>query len=238
MSFYGSVYYQLIDTFYKVVLRNKGTNKKTFLTEANIPDQYESQAVGRKGVFGFDSGNRWINLSAYSENKPDSNEQYSIYEIYHGAPDESASHPSDGFKVLLDDSTLKKRTDENGIIQLEYFDEFETYETKYDDAGHIAFAKKKTYRLPKPEVNDRVTRLEELVGDDTGRTMPKMDRDEDKNLYGYVEENTKDVAQLEKYVGDWTKSTTYWNWGGQYAPTVAQAIGNLDDMYDDYSQRA
>lgn len=65
-----------------------------------------------------------------------------------------------------------------------------------------------------------------------------MDRDEDKNLYGYVEENTKDVAQLEKYVGDWTKSTTYWNWGGQYAPTVAQAIGNLDDMYDDYSQRA
>ena len=116
MSFYGSVYYQLIDTFYKVVLRNKGLDKTSFLTDNNIPNYYESQAVGRKGVFGFDSGNRWINLSAYSENKADSNEQYSIYEIYHGKPDENAKNENNGFKLLLDDSEIAKRTDENGVI--------------------------------------------------------------------------------------------------------------------------
>ena len=92
MSFYGSVYYQLIDTFYKAVLRNKGKNKNTFVDINTIPDEFESKAVGRKGVFGFDSGNKWINLNVVSEEKPDSNELYSIYEIYHGAPDAAARH--------------------------------------------------------------------------------------------------------------------------------------------------
>ena len=81
MSFYGSVYYQLIDTFYKAVLRNKGKNKNTFVDINTIPDEFESKAIGRKGVFGFDSGNKWINLNVVSEEKPDSNELYSIYEI-------------------------------------------------------------------------------------------------------------------------------------------------------------
>ena len=75
MSFYGSVYYQLIDTFYKVVLRNKGIENTEFLnSEKNPAEWLESQAVGRKGVFGFDTGNRWINLNTYSETDDDNNE--------------------------------------------------------------------------------------------------------------------------------------------------------------------
>jgi hypothetical protein len=230
VSFYGSVYYQLIDTFYKVVLRNRGADKKTFLAQNNVPEWLETQAVGRKGVFGFDSGNRWINLNTYSENKPDSNEQFSIYEIYHGAPDSAASKIDNGFKVLLSDSEVTART-KDGVIHLQDADEFETYENKYDDAGHIASSVKKVYRLPKAEVNDKVDRLEELVGDPASRTLPTLENEKDRNLYGYVEENSKDITSLESYVGDWKGSTTYWDWGGAYGPTIVEAIGNLDDMY-------
>lgn len=236
MSFYGSVYYQLIDTFYKAVLRNKGKNKNTFVNINTIPDEFESKAVGRKGVFGFDSGNKWINLNVVSEEKPDSNELYSIYEIYHGAPDVAARHQADGFKVRLDDSALNARTDESGVIQLNYFDEFETSENRYDDAGHISSTEKKIYRLPKPEVNDRVTKLEQLVGLPDDKRSDTDDKTAEgiplENLYNYVEENYDDITTLENYVGDWSKVVSMWSSGGKWAPTIANTIGNLESMYE------
>ena len=236
MSFYGSVYYQLIDTFYKAVLRNKGKNKNTFVDINTIPDEFESKAIGRKGVFGFDSGNKWINLNVVSEEKPDSNELYSIYEIYHGAPDAAARHQADGFKVRLDDSTLNSRTDESGVIQLNYFDEFETSENRYDDAGHISSTEKKIYRLPKPEVNDRVTKLEQLVGLPDDKRSDTDDKTTEgiplENLYNYVEENYDDITTLENYIGDWSKVVSMWSSGGKWAPTIANTIGNLESMYE------
>ena len=236
MSFYGSVYYQLIDTFYKAVLRNKGKNKNTFVDINTIPDEFESKAIGRKGVFGFDSGNKWINLNVVSEEKPDSNELYSIYEIYHGAPDAAARHQADGFKVRLDDSTLNSRTDESGVIQLNYFDEFETSENRYDDAGHISSTEKKIYRLPKPEVNDRVTKLEQLVGLPDDKRNDTDDKTTEgiplENLYNYVEENYDDITTLENYIGDWSKVVSMWSSGGKWAPTIANTIGNLESMYE------
>lgn len=236
MSFYGSVYYQLIDTFYKAVLRNKGKNKNTFVNINTIPDEFESKAVGRKGVFGFDSGNKWINLNVVSEEKPDSNELYSIYEIYHGAPDAAATHQANGFKVRLEDSALNARIDESGVIQLNYFDEFETSENKYDDAGHISSTEKKIYRLPKPEVNDRVTKLEQLVGLPDDRRSDTDDKTAEgiplENLYNYVEENYDDITTLENYVGDWSKVVSMWSSGGKWAPTIADTIGNLENMYE------
>lgn len=230
MSFYGSVYYQLIDTFYKAVLRNKGKNKITFVDIDQIPDSVETPAVGRKGVFGFDTGNRWINLNVVSEEKPESNELYSIYEIYHGAPDTTTAKPYNGFKLL--GQSIDERMDDQGVIQLEYFDEFETYEGKYDNAGHIAGSERKVYRLPKAEVNDRVSELERLVGTDADRQLPEMENEEDQNLYGYVEENTKDIQTLESYTGDWSKVVSYWTSGNKWAPTIADTIGNLEDMYN------
>lgn len=195
-----------------------------------IPDSVETSAVGRKGVFGFDTGNRWINLNVVSEEKPDSNELYSIYEIYHGAPDTITAKPYNGFKLL--GQSIDERMDDQGIIQLEYFDEFETYEGKYDDAGHIAGSERRVYRLPKAEVNDRVSELERLVGTDADRQLPEMENEEDQNLYGYVEENTKDIQTLESYTGDWSKVVSYWTSGNKWAPTIADTIGNLEDMYN------
>jgi hypothetical protein len=175
VSFYGSVYYQLIDAFYKVVMRNKGKDSATFL-EAETLEDVETAAKGRKGVFGFDSGNKWINLSCVQEERPEAKELYSIYEIYHGAPDETNATPNHGFKANID---VEQRTGEDGVIQLDFHDEFETYESVYDEAGHIARTERKLYRLPKGEVNDRVDRLEELVGTDENRKMPEKENEDD-----------------------------------------------------------
>ena len=175
MSFYGSIYYQLIDAFYKVVLSNKGKNSTEFIDASSLPESFETQAAGRKSVFGFDTGNKWINLNERTEVNPDANEAYSIYEIYHGAPDTEKENPGHGFKVILDNSTLNNRT-KNGIIQLDFNDEFETYETTYDDAGHISSSEKKIYRLPKAEVNERIDKLEDLVGLPDGyKNLPEVD---------------------------------------------------------------
>ena len=237
MSFYGSVYYQLIDAFYKVIIRNKGKDAINFI---DGDEDREVSAQGRHGVFGFDSGNRWINFGYNEELKPDSKETYNIYQIYHGRPDPEAALENHGFKAMLED--VESRTDEEGIIQLEPHDVFETYDSIYDDAGHIAHTERKVYRLPKSDMDNRVMELERLVGSDTGREMPEMSEG-DANLYGYVEENCKDISKLEEYQGQWTVHAAK-SWapdskdnGVGYAPTIAETVGNLNDLYVDYRDR-
>lgn len=237
MSFYGSVYYQLIDAFYKVIIRNKGKNAINFI---DGDEDREVSAQGRHGVFGFDSGNRWINFGYNEELKPDSKETYNIYQIYHGRPDPEATLANHGFRAMLED--VESRTDEEGIIQLEPHDVFETYDSIYDDAGHIARSERKVYRLPKSDMDNRVMELERLVGSDAEREMPEMPEG-DANLYGYVEENCKDISKLEEYQGQWTVHAAK-SWapaskdnGVGYAPTIAETVGNLNDLYEDYRDR-
>ena len=219
-------------------MRNKGKDSATFLELETLED-VETAAKGRKGVFGFDSGNKWINLSCVQEERPEAKELYSIYEIYHGAPDEANATPNHGFKANID---VEQRTGEDGIIQLDFHDEFETYESVYDEAGHIAHTERKLYRLPKGEVNDRVDRLEKLVGTDENRAMPEMENEDDQNLYGYVEDNCKDIKELQDFVGDWDKDAAkFWDPDIEdigYAPTIAETIGDLNLMYEGYADRA
>ena len=219
-------------------MRNKGKDSATFL-EAETLEDVETAAKGRKGVFGFDSGNKWINLNCVQEERPEAKELYSIYEIYHGAPDEVNATPNHGFKANIN---VEERTGEDGIIQLDFHDEFETYESIYDEAGHIAHTERKLYRLPKGEVNDRVDRLEELVGTDENRKMPEKENKDDQNLYGYVEDNCNDIKELQDFVGDWDKDAAkFWDPDIEdigYAPTIAETIGDLNLMYKDYADRA
>lgn len=207
--------------------------------EAETLEDVETAAKGRKGVFGFDSGNKWINLNCVQEERPEAKELYSIYEIYHGAPDETNATPNHGFKAHID---VEQRTGEDGVIQLDFHDEFETYESIYDEAGHIARTERKLYRLPKGEVNDRVDRLEELVGTDENRKMPEKENEDDQNLYGYVEDNCNDIKELQDFVGDWDKDAAkFWDPDIKdigYAPTIAETIGDLNLMYKDYADRA
>jgi hypothetical protein len=67
MSFYGSTYFQLIDTFYKILVKNKGG------VTVNDPviDNWASQASGRKGILEFGTGNRWI-YAVQDANNPNS----------------------------------------------------------------------------------------------------------------------------------------------------------------------
>ena len=219
-------------------MRNKGKDSATFL-EAETLEDVETAAKGRKGVFGFDSGNKWINLSCVQEERPEAKELYSIYEIYHGAPDKANATPNHGFKANVD---VEQRTGEDGVIQLDFHDEFETYESIYDEAGHIAHTERKLYRLPKGEVNDRVDRLEKLVGTDENRKMPEKENEDDQNLYGYVEDNCNDIKELQDFVGDWDQDAAkFWDPDIEdigYAPTIAETIGDLNLMYKDYADRA
>ena len=197
MSFYGSVYYQLVDTFYKVVAKNTGKDNLTFIVpdkEAALPNQ----AVGRKGIIELDSGNRWINFSDAGA------EDSAAYKIWHGEPDTEKVTPDHGFKLLnVSEADMTDRT-KDGVIQLIAADEFETYETQYDKAGHIAETIRKVYRLPKSETDERLDELERLVGTDADKVMPDV---EEKNLYGFVEENSADIKTLETYVGKWPDYT-------------------------------
>lgn len=101
MSFYGSVYYQLVDAFTKIVLGNKGINTNNKFG-AGSTDLEGSQAIGRKGVFGFDTGNRWIVFDENTVKDQETGKDFTICEIYHNKPDTKTTQPLNGFRVLSD----------------------------------------------------------------------------------------------------------------------------------------
>lgn len=150
MSFYGSVYYQLVDTFYKVITKNASTGA-SFPETLDTGDQ-EIQALGRKGILKLANGNKWIN---FTHNDTDNS-----FVIWHGKPDDSVTTELAGYKYYGD-------TKPNGeIINLEAGDYFSTFTSKYDEAGHLVpdTLTVQYYKMPKSEVQDDLTRLDALVG--------------------------------------------------------------------------
>jgi hypothetical protein len=189
MSFYGSVYYQLIDTFYKVIVKNNGDknydfNKKLVNPSGTLADDVvESPATGRKGIFSLDSGNYWIN---FSKNENDTKEA-APYKIWHSpAHNDSKTMKrvsswdikTSEYESEFDDYGIEtkfyrkddpEKTDLRGTdhyIQLEEHDMLKLYESNYDEAGHVIQdqTKEVLYRLPKTSVNENVNWLMNLVG--------------------------------------------------------------------------
>lgn len=144
MSFYGSVYYQLIDTFSKVIAKNKSSND--FLE--SIKEEDHILASGRQGEIKFKNGNNWINFSI------DPNENDIM--VWHSRPDDSTKN-----LVMVDSGE-----DKPNAIQLNYEDCFGAVNFSYDAAGHIVGEPTISYfRLPKlPETAANVERLNEIVG--------------------------------------------------------------------------
>lgn len=225
MGFYGSVYYQLINTFYKVIVKNSGLDTVEFLQDVDDETLLTLEAIGRKGVINLANGNKWINFSK------DNND---TIKIWHSAPDNETAKDFFGMKLF---TPSEEDFDEDGVYignkeyrQLNDHDFIQTYETKKDDAGHLHEITEVMYRLPKAEVNEKVERLEELIGEPT---EDHLGRDEEgdnlQTLHQYVEKNYDDINQLETYIGEWAPISS----GGNNQPTISDVIGNIGAMFDD-----
>lgn len=188
MSFYGSVYYQLIDTFYKIIVKNGGDKTYTFNDSPAFnpsgtaeKDLVESPAIGRKGVFSLDSGNYWINFSRVNDinevapykiwhsephNDPETRKRVSSWDIetdlYESIKDDY------GFEIEVRDKATDKIMEENeDYIQLKEHEFLRMYPTNYDEAGHIIpdTSQSILYRLPRVNISERLSALEGLIGD-------------------------------------------------------------------------
>lgn len=196
MSFYGSVYYQLVDTFYKVITKNANLTGATFPEDLNSDDQ-TIQALGRKGVLKIANGNKWINFTY--------NEDDNSFMVWHGKPDDGVTTEVSGYKDLG-----QTKPDITDIVELEAGDYFSTFTSKYDEAGHLVPDSITTqyFKLPKSEVQDDVDLLLELVGspatvDETGTPVSSTglfaitDAQQDE-----IETNDERLILLEDFYGD------------------------------------
>lgn len=99
MSFYGSIYYQLVDAFNRLWFSNQGKDSVIFpgedkLVNPNPPegvpeDTFEYHSPGRQGVIDLKSGNRWI---AFTQNEEDNS-----FKIWHREADTESAVPGNGF---------------------------------------------------------------------------------------------------------------------------------------------
>lgn len=114
MSFYGSIYYQLVDAIYKIIVKNKGQNTITFPAADIIADEEVYRAPGRQGIFSLDAGNRWL-LFTKDNFKMDDKGEYVLddngekipvednenpFTIWHNAPDVENCAPIHGLKKV------------------------------------------------------------------------------------------------------------------------------------------
>lgn len=190
MSFYGSVYYQLIDAFHKAAIKNTGKNKNEFLT--NIEDESINLANGRKGEITFDTGNKWIQLSSNEEENSNA-----YYNIWHAAPDEGASKSFQGIAKVEEDVNLENFT------RLGAGEYFSTDKVIYDDAGHISKIETNYFQLPDPDYE--VSSLEGRVQENENNIKEIQNRDDaqDEEILslrkGLNEVSPEKIIELENF---------------------------------------
>jgi len=157
MSFYGSVYYQLIDTFYKIIVKNSGN--KTIAGPGNLINPsgtadskiVDSQAQGRKGILQFDSGNKWIQFTQDTSVGND----VAGYKVWHSIPNGTKGITTTGnsdpgkFKGFNSiGKTLPSGKKESDATELKEHDYFYGSTLDYDEAGHVTGVTETLYRLP------------------------------------------------------------------------------------------
>ena len=228
MSFYGSVYYQLLDAFNKIVIQNNGSNKgSVFNTKLDTVGTVE--AKGRKSTFSLDTGNRWVTFSAEpsAQSAGDDENSSTVYKIWHSKPDTNAKNKI-GF--YYEGETDKTGSSSDDPIILKENDLFYTYNHVIDEAGHVVVDTKKVkktyYRLPQSETNNRVETLEEYIGT-PAKTLP---HDGIENLFDYAEKAYDNINTQQSYIGNWTKIADKYN---DFKPTVQSVIGDMDNLFKD-----
>lgn len=248
MSFYGSIYYQLLDAFNKIIIQNTGDKNTDFNTKLVNPSGTTeitiSPAVGRRSSFALDTGNYWINFSKEPSNVKDEegNGAAEQYKIWHSEPNAESAVNKIGIE-LTDISVDEDGNPTNKNLkytQLKENDFFYGYQHKFDAAGHLLPDDKAQtlYRLPKSEISNRINVLEEYVGEPS-KKLPIED-DNIENIFDYVEKSYDDMKNQQSYVGNWSAIAN--RWGNQiydnntqkwedFKPTVQSVIGDMDNLY-------
>lgn len=251
MSFYGSVYYQLIDTFYKIIVKNSGDKTYTFndvpFNPSGTPENeiIESPAVGRKGVFSLNNGNYWINFS-----KSEDVDEAAPYKIWHSpAHDDPETSKrisawdieSDKYEYERDDKGIETAVKtKDGVyleagkdyIQLQDHEFIRMYPSHYDEAGHIIDGQTTPtlYRLPKSDVNEEVNWLMGLIGEPSeDKQLPRWEIPEEERTEGLAQSKDNSVMTLTDYAEkNYEDLRTQESYVGDWS-TIAQYWG--EDWY-------
>ena len=159
MSFYGSTYFQLIDTFYKILVKNSKNSTETLINTPSTATELPAQASGRKGVLQFSIGNRWLVAAQDSNNSNN-------YTIYHGTPGGSTITKRESKKVEESTTTVNKTSDgEHDVTPLKSGDIIKVPSISYDKAGHISSSSDTYFQIPITEVETAIKDLQEKVGE-------------------------------------------------------------------------
>lgn len=257
MSFYGSVYYQLIDTFYKVLISNNGLNGIEFPAELNTDDQ-TMRAYGRKGVLELETGNRWVTFTQ----EVDEENNTLKYVLWHNAPVAEGSDGNfDSFCLQPDDLVIPEGTE--NYIELQPGQYFTSQKFKYDNAGHIVPETDEVtiYKLPISEVEQaigeydiskgtiavRLDNIETTIGDyddgvpedDDGTTLPRtiagdlvtLDKRATKveDLFGSDDKEMENP--IEGAANVFFKSPYIYGYGDKnQLKSFADAFGSIDEV--------
>lgn len=242
MGFYGSVYHQVINNFYKAIINNNGQDKKNMIDD-EFDSNVEIAANGRMGTLNFDTGNKWINL--HKTNEED------IIEIYHGKPEykEDDDVVSKGFEKIEaeEEQPIEEKIaalqDELkcDLISLDSGDYILTEALCYDEAGHITKKEPQIYQMPVGqalaiEALQRTVGTHEESGSVDLNTIEEKDGDEkSKNhVLGQLEKHQNDIKSLNSYVGDWKSYIDGWDSDSinSFTPTITEIIGSIDHIFN------
>lgn len=141
MSFYGNVYYQFIDTFYKLIIYNhkKDETLFSFPNADEVKKETEIQAIGRTGTIDLNTGNKWIQFTIDPETQ--------IVNLWHAKPENIEGHRAGllygiGYPARENDTSNKNHpfydpNNKKTVVELEEGDYIWTSGVYYDEAGHI-----------------------------------------------------------------------------------------------------
>lgn len=237
MSFYGSIYYQLVDAFNRIWITNKGKEEITFPKEEEIEEKFEYHSPGRQGVIGLNSGNRWISFTGEDDNTftiwhnsadgemlvPD----YGFYKIdnMHYVIPEEGEDALDAIARVIDSNNivpgcralLPRGTNGNSQLYESYVYEI----TGWQKEEHITDEK---FTILTPDdffVTTQKSEIDEaghvIPGSSHLYKMPKSDVTEQiEKLWESVEKineldekQQESIDQHEQYVGDWSVNRGY-----------------------------
>lgn len=216
MSFYGSIYYELIDAFYKILVHNAGYGDGvSFPKPENIKNEQALVAIGRQGVIDMDTGNDWIQITA--------DPSKTKYILWHGKANTNTTKDLVSFSKITE-SDIPANTEP---IQLTAGDIIASSTSSYDMAGHISSSDATYYKLPvstvEQDVKDIIEDIEEINGklEEQSNIIGDFKTEfEDDLVYDTITKRLASVGYIDHI---YTK--------GDIGRTMANAIGDITSVY-------